>query len=169
MDGTQSFDLIVAIFALLAWYLGIYQTVESEAADCIKRIEKLEEWQKQDRIPAGIDVEKAVKANRRPLNLFRRESVRFVLVWAPSISLIIANTCVLITMGLEQNVVGDISQLVVRVAFIAAGIALLLSLALLMYAFREHPEARYIEIFLQLTPEGEQEGNNTSAEKSLGD
>ncbi len=153
MDEAKIVELVSALFALLAWYFGIYETIETETEQCINRIKDLREWHEKGYLSEEFGLHDAIQKNKRPLNLFKRKLARVILIWVPIVALIIVNTFLLIPMGLEGlgiTTVSVIGRYVVSVAFIVAGVFLFISLILLARVFQEHPEACYIDQFLQM-------------------
>ncbi len=147
MEDSLSIELTVTLLTFIAWSLGIYQIIATETKDCIERIEKLKEWQKDSKF-SKLNIEKVIAANRRPLNQFKKIWIRIIIIWIPTLSMTVATIMLLLYMALKNIIYYNITHFIIQSAFIILVFSLISSVIIITYAFHEHPEAKYIEVFL---------------------
>lgn len=156
MESIPSIELAVSLFGFLTWYLGVYRTVEEETNQCINRIEYLIENAKY--IPKDRDLlNKAILANRSPLETFEKRWFRLGIIWAPVIFTVFTASVSLITGGLPSPWLNlaliEYGAIMVKFCLIVTGFIIFLSIFVLAYAFKDHPEAQYLEVFFLILNE----------------
>jgi len=157
MESVPSLQLAISLFGFLTWYLGIYRTVEEETNQCINRIEYMlqnKEWVLK---PDRDQLKKAILANRFPLKIFEKRWFRFVVIWAPIVFAVFITSISLIVEGLSPSLINpallEIGAGLVSNFLILSGVVVLVSVIILAIAFKDHPEAQYLEVFFLILNE----------------